>query len=70
MILDKFGVRTNKGNAFQFGGNGGGPYSLAAPEGFHFVNFGGLFSKGWGNISAFSADIASIPSESIKNINN
>lgn len=61
MILDNFSILTSKGNLYSFGGIGGGEYFVNAPEGYHFTNFGGLYSEGWDSISSFSTDLASIP---------
>ena len=55
--MDNFGVITSKGREFQFGGTGGGDYSMSAPKGYHFTNFGGQFSDGWDSVSCFSAEV-------------
>ena len=61
LIIDCFGITTSLGQSFSFGGSGGAEFSYAAPEGFHFSVFGGVFSPKWGNISSFSANIHRIP---------
>lgn len=61
MIIDNFGVKTNKGKHYGYGGTGGGVYSVKAPEGFYFSCFGGCFSPGWDSISSFSAEVKEMP---------
>ncbi|EAS00025.2 F-box associated region protein (macronuclear) [Tetrahymena thermophila SB210] len=61
MIIDCFGVVTNKGNEYSFGGTGGGEYSQKAPKGYHFTCMGGYFSPGWDSISSFTMEVRELP---------
>jgi len=37
--IDKIGFKTNKNEPKFLGGEGGGPFTVKAPEGFHFTCF-------------------------------
>lgn len=67
MILDNFGIKTNKGNVYSYGGTGGGEYSLKAPEGFYFSCFGGYFSPGWDSLSSFTVEVKELPQDDGEN---
>ena len=45
MVIDKLCFRTNKNNKIELGGDGGGSFSVIAPEGYHFAVFGGYCSE-------------------------
>lgn len=56
--IDQFGIKTSKNREFKLGGEGGGPFSYDAPQGFHFCDFG---SCTWEYSSAIMADVTPIP---------
>lgn len=58
LFIDKFGIKTNKGREWGFGGEGGGPFNVDVPAGYYVSDFG---SNTWEHLSCIMADIKQIP---------